>query len=78
VVAAPSDWRAIIILQVTTILLMRRIVDNHFKEPVVSTLLHAIGFSFLFLAGLYAGSRRAVGAGVRWKNRLYGRESGVA
>jgi len=77
VVAAPSDWRIIIIAQVTIILLMRWLVDNHFKESVVSTLLHPFGFSFLFLAGIYAASRRALGAGVSWKNRLYDRETGV-
>jgi chlorobactene glucosyltransferase len=77
VVAAPTDWRAIVIFQVATILAMRWLVDNHFKEPIVSTLLHPVGFSFLFLAGLYAAYRRVVGAGVRWKERLYGRESGV-
>jgi chlorobactene glucosyltransferase len=77
VVATPTDWRAIVILQVATILVMRWLVDNHFKEPLVSTLLHPVGFSFLFLAGLHAGSRRVVGAGVRWKKRLYNRESCV-
>ncbi len=77
VAATPSSWRAIVIFQVAMILVMRWLVDNHFKQPVVSTLLHPVGFSFLFLIGLYAGSRRVVGSGVRWKNRLYGRESGV-
>ena len=76
-VAAPAGWQAIVIFQVATILVMRWLVDNHFKEPVISTLLHPIGFSFLFLVGLYAGSRRIVGAGVRWKKRLYSRESSV-
>ncbi len=77
VVATPSDWRGIIISQVAMILVMRWLVDNHFKETVVSTLLHPLGFSFLFLVGLYAGSRRATGAGVSWKKRLYSRESSV-
>ena len=75
VVATPTDWRALIIFQVATILLMRWMLDRHFKEPVVSTLLHPIGFSFLFLASLYAGWQRLVGAGFYWKKRLYGRES---
>lgn len=75
--AAPSDWRAIVILQVVMILLMRWLVDHHFKEPIVSALLHPAGFSLLFLAALYAGFRRVAGAGVRWKNRLYGKESSV-
>ena len=77
VVAAPSAWRVIIIFQVATILIMRWLVDNNFKEPVISAFLHPVGFSFLFITGLYAGARRALGAGIRWKDRLYGRESTV-
>ena len=73
----PSEWRVIIISQVVVILAMRQLVDNRFKEPIISTVLHPIGFSFLFLAGLYASTRRVVGAGVKWKKRLYYRESGV-
>ena len=75
--ATPTGWRSIVIFQVATILVMRWLVDNHFKESVVSTFLHPVGFSFLFLTALYAGSRRVVGAGIHWKKRLYGRESGV-
>jgi chlorobactene glucosyltransferase len=75
--AAPTDWRGIIIFQVTTILLMRWLKDNHFKDSIVSTLLHPVGFSFLVLTALYAGSRRAVGAGVSWKKRVYGKRTGV-
>jgi len=77
VVAAPSAWRAVIIFQVAAILVMRWLVDNNFKEPVISAFLHPVGFSFLFITGLYAGARRALGTGIRWKNRLYGRESTV-
>ena len=77
VAATPTGWRPIVIFQVAVIIVMRWLVDKRFKEPVVSTFLHPIGFSFLFLVGLYAGSRQAVGAGVRWKKRLYGRESVV-
>lgn len=77
VVTTPTGWRAIVIFQVATILVMRWLVDNHFKESVVSTFLHPVGFSFLFLTALYAGSRRVVGAGIYWKKRLYSRESGV-
>ncbi len=57
VVTAPTGWGAIVIFQVATILVMRWLVDKRFKEPVVSTFLHPIGFSFLMLTGLYAGSR---------------------
>ena len=77
VVAAPTAWRGVIIFQVATILLMRGLIDNRFKEPAVSALFHPVGFSFLFVCSLYAGGRRIVGAGVSWKKRLYGRESSV-
>ena len=77
VVTAPTDWRLIIIFQVAMIMVMRWILDNHFKEPAVSTFLHPVGFSYLFLAALYACSRQVVGKGIRWKNRLYSKGSGV-
>ena len=54
-VAAPTDWRAIVIFQVAVILVMRWLVDIHFKEPVILTFLHSIGFSFLILISPYAG-----------------------
>ena len=77
VVTAPTVWREFIVSQVAIILFMRGLIDNRFKEPVVSALLHPIGFSFLFVSALYASGRRVVGAGVSWKKRLYGRESTV-
>jgi chlorobactene glucosyltransferase len=78
VVDAPTGWWGpTVIFQVTVILFMRWLLNKRFKEPVVSTFLHPVGFSFLILIGLYASSRQAVGAGVRWKERLYSRESGV-
>jgi len=77
VVATPTGWGPVVIFQVAVILVMRWLVNRHFKEPVVSTFLHPVGFSFLFLTSLYAASRQAVGAGIRWKKRLYGRESCV-
>ena len=77
VMGAATDWRAILIFQVAMIFLIRWLVDNHFDELLVSTLLHPVGFSFLLLVALYAGSRRAVGTGIHWKKRLYNRESCV-
>jgi chlorobactene glucosyltransferase len=76
-VAVPADWLTIVVFQVAVILVMRWLVDNRFKEPLISTLLHPVGFSFLFLAGLYGGLCQVAGAGVRWKKRLYSRESSV-
>ena len=75
VLTTPTGWRAIIIFQVATIMLMRWMIDRHFKEPVISTVLHPVGFSFLFLSCLYAVYQRSVGAGFYWKKRLYGRET---
>jgi len=77
VVATPTGLRALIISQVGIILLMRWLVDNRFKEPVISLFLHPIGLSFLFVASFCAVFRWAAGAGVRWKERLYTRESNV-
>jgi len=74
---APTGWGAIIIFQVVMVFGMRWLVDSRFKEPVVSAFLHPLGFTFLILAALYAGSRQVVGAGVRWKKRLYSKESAV-
>ncbi len=76
-VAAPTDWRFIVVFQIAMILLMRWLVDNRFKGPLVSTFLHPIGFSFLVVASVYAGWRQIVGQGVRWKDRLYRETSGV-
>jgi chlorobactene glucosyltransferase len=73
----PTGWGAIIGFQVLVIFGMRWLVDSRFKEPVVSFILHPLGFSFLVLTALYAGSRQVVGAGVRWKDRLYSKESAI-
>jgi glycerol-3-phosphate acyltransferase PlsY len=77
VVVAPTGLRTIIISQVGIILFMRWLVDSRFKEPVISVFLHPLGLSFLFVAAFCAIFRRAVGAGVRWKERIYSRESPV-
>lgn len=77
VATTSTGWRAILISQVSMIIVMRWLIDNHFKEPVVSSLLHPLGFSFLILAAIYAGFRRAIGIGIYWKNRLYDTESCV-
>jgi len=75
--AAPTDWRFIVAFQVAMIIFMRWLVDHHFRQSLLSTFLHPLGFSFLVAAGLYGGWREVVGLGVRWKERLYGEASGV-
>jgi chlorobactene glucosyltransferase len=76
-VAAPTDWRFIVTFQIAMILFMRWLVEHHFRQSLLSTFLHPIGFSFWFMAGLYGGWREVVGLGVRWKERIYGEASGV-
>jgi chlorobactene glucosyltransferase len=73
----PTGWGAIIGFQVMMIFGMRWLVDSRFKEPVVSAFLHPLGFTFLVLTAIYAFSRQVVGAGVRWKNRIYSKESAI-
>lgn len=74
---APTGWGPIIFFQVIMVFGMRWLVDSRFKEPVISAFMHPLGFTFLFLSAIYAGSRQVVGAGVRWKNRLYSKESAI-
>ncbi len=73
----PSAWRNVIIFQVSIVMVMRWLADSHFRSPFISTLMHPVGFSFLLLDTLYAGSCRIVGTGIQWKDRLYGRKSGM-
>jgi len=75
--SSPTGWGAVVVFQVGVIFFMRWLVDQRFKEPFVSTFLHPLGFTFLILTGLYAGSRQAVGSGVRWKKRHYSRQTSV-
>jgi len=74
-VAAPVDWRAVVISQCVIILVMRWLVDSRFKEPVISLILHPVGISFLIVSCCSAMVRRVTGAGVQWKKRVYSQES---
>lgn len=75
--SAPTDWRFIAVFQIGMILLMRWLVERHFRQSLLSTFLHPLGISFWFTAGVYGLWREIVGLGVRWKERLYGEASGV-
>jgi len=77
IVDASLALRAVILSQVAILLAMRWLVDNNFKEPVISTILHPVGFLFLFISALYAGARKMLGTGIHWKNRFYSKESTV-
>ena len=77
VAVTPSEWRSIIILQVALIIISRWLVDNRFKEPLISTILHPVGFSYLVSAVIYGYLNKLMGKGISWKNRLYSERSGV-
>ena len=77
VAVTPSEWRYFVVFQVAVVLLMRWAIDSRFKEPIISTILHPVGLSFLFLTAISAGMQRVLGAGVRWKQRLYSKETKV-
>jgi len=72
-----TGWRFMVILQVAIILVMRGLVDYRLREPPISPILHPIGFSFLMLTAIYGSLQCALGTGVRWKKRLYSKESCV-
>jgi chlorobactene glucosyltransferase len=74
---APSEWRFIIIFQIALIFIARWLVDSRFKEPLISTVLHPAGFSYLIAAVFYGFIQRLLGKSVSWKNRLYSKDSGV-
>jgi len=65
------DWGAVVLVQVVVILLMRIITDIYFKGSKISFIFHPLGISFLILAVIVGASRRALGAGVAWKDRVY-------
>ncbi|MBN1375724.1 MAG: glycosyltransferase [Dehalococcoidia bacterium] len=64
-------WSVVIVLQVVLVLFMRVITDIYFRGSKISFIFHLLGVAFLILAVLYAVTRRAVGAGVAWKDRVY-------
>jgi chlorobactene glucosyltransferase len=72
-----SAWPWYVILQVGSIYLARLLLDLRFREPLLPVILHPLGMAYLVAAAVTAGLRRLAGAGVRWKNREYGRESAV-
>lgn len=70
-----AGW-VVVILQVVLIVVMRWLLCHRFGEPAISVSLHPLGVTFFLMNGLYAFSRRMLGAGIEWKQRLYGPRSG--
>ncbi len=74
---APLDWRAVVVFQVILVFFMRWLVDNRFKEPSISAWLHPLGIGYLIVTVAYSVLRWLFGAGVTWKERLYGGEESI-
>jgi chlorobactene glucosyltransferase len=70
-------WRVVVGFQVIVIFLIRWLVDNRFKEPAGSVCFQPLGFLFLYSNVVYSAIRYLVGAGVSWKERVYGGEESV-
>jgi chlorobactene glucosyltransferase len=66
-----ADWSMIVALQIALLLLMRIITDAYFGGSAISFIFHPLGMAFLILTVVYAVVRRALGAGVAWKDRVY-------
>lgn len=77
VLESPRPWLHMVVFQVVIIIVMRLICDIRFKNSVLSSFLHPIAISFLFLDVLYAGGLRIIGQGTRWKDRVYEKSSGI-
>ena len=73
--AYTTSWQSIIIFQLVIIYGMRCIVDNHFKEPLVSSIAHPLGFSFLCMCACQAVYRFFARIGISWKERTYNKNS---
>jgi len=65
------DWGTIVLIQIGLILLMRIITDFYFRGSKISFVFHPLGMAFLILAVIVGASRRALGVGIAWKDRLY-------
>jgi chlorobactene glucosyltransferase len=74
---APLDWRSVVVFQVILVIFMRWLVDNRFKESAISAWLHPLGIGYLVVLVAYSVLRWLVGAGVTWKERIYGGEESI-
>ena len=66
--AGPLFW---IVLQVVVLLAARFLAGRRFSQPLSSTILHPFAIGFVLLISFYATYQYMIGAGVRWKGRVY-------
>jgi chlorobactene glucosyltransferase len=68
--------KAIIIFQLATIYLMRRLADRRFdSNSIASVILHPVGILFLLSVVTNSMARKIAGTGISWKERLYTEET---
>jgi len=65
------NWQMLVGIQVAILLLGRFLVGRRFSQPKSSIILHPLGIGFLVVIALYASYQCLIGAGVKWKGRLY-------
>jgi chlorobactene glucosyltransferase len=70
-------WQALVLLQVAFVLIARYLTGRRFSQPTVSTLLHPLGVGFSIAAAIHACYLHMTGAGVSWKERVYGPNSQI-
>ncbi|HTY81979.1 MAG TPA: glycosyltransferase [Dehalococcoidales bacterium] len=72
VTGAPLLWRSVVLFQVCAMYAMHLMVDLRLREPLISVLFSPVGLAFYILNVMWATVRWAMGAGVSWKERVYG------
>jgi hypothetical protein len=70
-------WEVLVVLQVMIVYLARFLASRRFSQPKTSVILHPIGIAFVILVAIYASYQYIIGAGVRWKGRVYGSGSQI-
>jgi chlorobactene glucosyltransferase len=65
----------LVITQIAITLLMRWLLDSHYREPGISVWFHPFGLTFYVLDVLYSGWRWITGSPVTWKERSYEKET---
>ena len=68
VLAGPLFW---IVVQVLILLTARFLTGRRFHQPISSTAMHPLGIGFVLVVAVYSVYRYMIGAGVRWKGRMY-------
>jgi hypothetical protein len=60
-----------VIFQTGLLFIMRRWVDDRFKESLISTILFPLGMVFIIAVVINGMARQLAGMSVSWKQRFY-------